>query len=406
VKPASAFAAAYGPRKLALNVWNARWNYRRMSAEERLCSHESRSGELMGADNAIAAARSICIRAPNWVGDVVMATPAFRAVRTRCPQARITLVVRSGVAAVLKGAPWFDEWLVYRERPPFSPARPVEFLRCIRALRSIHADLGIVLPNSFSSALMFAMAGVKRRVGYVRDCRRLLLTDALQRPSHPNGSFRPIYMGDYYLALCRKAGIEADGKHTELYFSHDDMAAAKAILLRANIDLTSPLFLLHPHAAYGPSKLWREDRFAALADMLTGEFGGQAACIGAPSASAAVARINAASKRGVKDLTNCGLDLHLLKCAVKLARLLVTTDSGPRHYGIALGVPTVCLMGATNPDYTNSGLPHDHIVRVDVECGPCQKKTCRRDHRCMELITTEMVFDACRQALRHGGAAR
>ena len=333
-----------------------------------------------------------CIRAPNWVGDVIMATPAFRCVRLELSRSRIVLVVRDAVAEVLRGAPWFDAWVICR-------GGTRSLLRCARQIRGERCELGLVLPNSFSSALMFWLAGVKRRVGYVRDGRGLLLTTPLPRPS-ADGRFVPTYMADYYLALCEAAGLHPHGRETELFFTERDMQASRAVLIRAGVDLERLLFLFHPAAAYGPSKLWPEERFARLAEMLQEEFGAQVACIGSAAAGGTAQRIAAESRAQVVDLTGCGIGLHGLKCVVRLSRLLVTTDSGPRHYGVALGVPTVCLMGPTDPGYSTSGRPHDHVVRVETDCGPCQRKVCRRDHRCMEGITPEMVLDACRKALR------
>jgi heptosyltransferase-2 len=206
-------------------------------------------------------------------------------------------------------------------------------------------------------------------------------------------------MVNYYLGLCKAAWLRPHGRQTELPFAEEDMSAARAMLERAGVDTGHALFLLHPAAGFGPSKLWPEGQFAKLAEMLQSEFDAQVACIGSRETSETARRIVRMSRVRVVDLTDRGIDLHSLKCVVKLCRLLVTTDSGPRHYGVALGVPTVCLMGPTHPAYSASGLPHDHVVRVPVECGPCQRRVCRLDHRCMMRITPEMVLNACRQAL-------
>jgi len=333
----------------------------------------------------------VCLRAPNWVGDVVMATPAFRAVRKGLPRAHVTLVVRDSVEAVLRGAPWFDEVLVYR--PGMS-----DFLRCARRLREPRRDLGLLLPNSFSSALMFRLAGVRRRVGYVRDMRSLLLTAPLPRPAE-NGRFKPTYMVDYYLALCERAGLQPSGRHMELFYSEADMERAREILRGQGVDPGAPLFLMHPGAGYGPSKRWPNRNFARLAEALQSECGAQLALVAGPAERENVAAIIADSSVRITDLTSCGIDLHLLKPVVALSRLLVTTDSGPRHYGVALGVPTVCLMGPTHPDYSTGTQPNDHVLRVDVDCGPCQLKVCPRDHRCMDDITPAMAARACMEAL-------
>jgi heptosyltransferase-2 len=272
------------------------------------------------------------------------------------------------------------------------------FLRAVGQLREPRRDLGLVLPNSFSSALMFRWAGIKRRVGYARDARSLLLTDAVPRPRR-DGRFRPTYMGDYYLALGEAAGIGRAGRHTELPYTRADADAADEILGRMGVGPGAPLCLLHAGAGYGPSKRWPTDRWAALADMVCEGLGLRPAVIGGPGEAREAAQIAAAATGPIANFVGSPIDLHLLKPVVARSALLVSTDSGPRHYGVALGVPTVCLMGPTHPGYSSSGRPHDVVVRVETECGPCQRKVCRRDHRCMELLTTQMVFDACKRAL-------
>ena len=161
----------------------------------------------------------------------------------------------------------------------------------------------------------------------------------------------------------------------------------------------APLFLMHPGAGFGPSKRWPNESFARLAEMLQSEFGAQIALIAGAVERQNVAAIIGSSKARITDLTSCAIDLHLLKCVVALSNLVVTTDSGPRHYGVALGVPTVCLMGPTHPDYSTGTQPNDHVLRVEVDCGPCQLKACPKDHRCMADITPEMAALACADAL-------
>jgi len=342
------------------------------------------------------AASRICIRAPNWVGDVVMATPAFRAVRRSMPEARVTLVIRDHLEPVIRGAPWFDQIIAYNASGGW---RFREFLRVAGRLRAGACELGLLLPNSFSSALMFRLGGVPRRVGYRRDCRSILLTEAVPRPSE-NGRFRPTYMVDYYLNLCRAAGIEPASRRMELPFGEADRLLADGLLQQRGVAADERCFLLHPGAGYGPAKRWRTEKFARLAEMLQDAYAARIAVIGGPAEKPTAAEIIAGSRADVVDLIECGIDLHLLKAVVDRSDLLVTTDSGPRHYGVALGVPTVCLMGPTHPGYSTSPWPHDHVVRVDVDCGPCQLKRCPRDHRCMENITPSMVFDVCRDALK------
>ena len=95
--------------------------------------------------------REILVRAPNWLGDLVMCTPAFRALRGAFPDDRISLHARPELLPVLDGAPWFDELLPLRSyhrgaRAMWSEARALR--------RARRFDLGVCIPDSWSSALL------------------------------------------------------------------------------------------------------------------------------------------------------------------------------------------------------------------------------------------------------------
>jgi heptosyltransferase-2 len=91
--------------------------------------------------------------------------------------------------------------------------------------------------------------------------------------------------------------------------------------------------------------------------------------------------------------------LGALKALIRRSDLLITNDTGPRHFAIAFGVPVVTLFGSTNPAWTETSFPLERQVQVKVHCGPCQKKVCPLDHRCMTRITPEMVLEQARQLL-------
>jgi heptosyltransferase-2 len=88
------------------------------------------------------------------------------------------------------------------------------------------------------------------------------------------------------------------------------------------------------------------------------------------------------------------VDLATLKPIVKRCRLLITNDTGPRHYAVALGVPAVVMMGPTDPRYTQANLSNTIVLRRDLECAPCHEKRCPRNHECMTAITPQVVMDA------------
>ncbi len=341
---------------------------------------------------------NICLRMPNWVGDVVMSTPILPSLKKSFPDSLITAVISSNVKDVIKGIREIDHVIPY-ERHGVGLATTRHFLSCVSKIRKTQSDLAIILPNSFSSAFMMFLAGVPKRLGYERDMRGKLLTNSIPRPVDADGCFKPIFMARYYLKLCELIGVETDNVHPYLKYSEKDMVLAKKKLTLRGVDPDGELILLHPHAGYGPAKLWPEAYFCELTKLLDKEFSAQIAFIGGPGAAHVVDGIREKVDTKTFDLVDCGIDLHLLKCVVGLSNLLISTDSGPRHYGIALDIPTICLMGPTSPAYTDSGFKHDVVVRVNTDCGPCQKKVCRNDHRCMTRITPEMVLVKAEQLL-------
>jgi heptosyltransferase-2 len=104
-------------------------------------------------------------------------------------------------------------------------------------------------------------------------------------------------------------------------------------------------------------------------------------------------------KRKPIDLSTKGLTLGALKEITRRCDLMVTNDTGPRHIAAAFGVPVVTIFGPTHPEWTEIYFAKERKVSVPVFCGPCQKKTCPLDHRCMTRVTPSMVFDTAAQLL-------
>ncbi|HOZ49853.1 MAG TPA: lipopolysaccharide heptosyltransferase II [Candidatus Hydrogenedentes bacterium] len=325
---------------------------------------------------------------PNWLGDAAMCTPALRALHTRFPEARITVSGRSVACELLRGLPWLAESV---DLPP-QPSLP-EMLRIGRNLKPHARDLAVIFPHSFRAALLARMTGARRRIGYARDRRAWLLTDRVM-PRIENGAIVPVYMAKEYLDLVAILGCIDDGLGLEL---HADLATIRAIDQRLAPGI--PKVGIAPGGAFGPSKRWPPERFARVADLMAEK--GRAQCVlitgpGEEDLRAAVQR-----EAGIPLVEGDGgkPTVRNLKATIAQLNLLICNDSGPRHVAVAFGVPTVCVMGSTSPRYTEGPYERGEVVRVDVDCGPCQKPVCETDHRCMLQITPEMVFAASVRAL-------
>jgi heptosyltransferase II len=347
--------------------------------------------DLLKADNVV-------VRAPNALGDLVMATPAFARLAAHYGRQRLTLVCLPALVPLLDGNTWFREIL------PFDRSGRHQGLigaaRFARELRKRAFDLGILFPNSFGSAWQFYQGRVRRRVGYYKEGRSFLLHAGRERDRDDSGAFVPKYTGRYFMELLDVIGLPEHELRPTLPVTPEARGdAADAIAQR--VPGEGPLVIVAPGAGFGPSKLWPVERFAAVMDRLADE-GARVMISFGPGEEATVQAVNEAAARPYA--TTNGLDLSTLKGVYEQAALVLTNDTGPRHIAVALGRPVVCIMGPNDPRY--SSLPDvetGEVVREPVDCAPykwpCQLKECPIDHRCMKAISVERVLQACRAQL-------
>ena len=348
--------------------------------------------------------KNILIIQPSWVGDAVMATPALRAIRNRFPDARITYLMRRYVKPVYAGMPWADRLITYR---PTKTRGGDGTFRLGHLLKTGKFDLAVLLPNSFKSALICKIAKIERVVGYERDGRGMLLTDKLL-PLRHSGAYVPTPIVGYYLALARYLGAEDRDAHMVLFVSDPERREALEVLGRAGIDASvdrpaasggKPLVILNPGAQYGAAKCWLPEYFAAVNDRLVDELGATVIVSTAPRERKIVEEIARHAKRPFIDTGKLGPSLGAVKEIIRRADLMITNDTGPRHIAAALRVPVVTVFGPTHPEWTEIDFPYERKVAVKVFCGPCQRKTCPLDHRCMIRVTPDMVFERALELL-------
>jgi heptosyltransferase-2 len=339
---------------------------------------------------------NLAIFLPNWVGDAVMATPALRALRRHFRDARIAGVVRPYVGGVLEGGDWFDEVIL-------TGGWPRGVLATAAKLRLLRIDLAVLFPNSFRSALVAWLGGCRRRLGYGRYGRSPLLTEPLLAEREPDGRLRVSPVLDAYNRLAERAGCPPPGSDLELFTTAADEAGADAAWQSAGLDRSAEVVCLNPGAAFGSAKHWPVEHFALLARDLAQQRGCGVLVLCGPAERELARQIAAAARHpAVHALGDLGvpLSLGLTKACVRRADLLVTTDSGPRHFAHAFDRPVVTLFGPTHIGWTETYHPRALHLQKQVDCGPCQLRVCPLDHRCMKSLTPAEVFRAA-EALLH-----
>jgi lipopolysaccharide heptosyltransferase II len=320
---------------------------------------------------------------PNWLGDVVMCTPALRALHTRFPDAHLTVAGRQIAIDVLDGLPYIAHRVAVPARPGLG-----EMARVGRTLKPWSQDLAIVFPHSFRGALLARLTGAARVFGYDRGGRSWLLTNRIN-PHRENGKIQPVYMVQEYGDLLKPLDVSPDGLGPELAADAGEVDAVKSYLSE-----TGPVVGFAPGAAFGPSKRWPAERYAGVANDLHERVGAQCVLMTGPGEEDTRDAFLDAASVPIIECHEGRSTLSRLKATISQLELLVGNDSGPRHVAVAFGVPVVCIMGSTKPVYSCGPFEKGEVLRIDVDCGPCQQPVCKTDHRCMTGITAGHVVHA------------
>lgn len=338
----------------------------------------------------------VAVFLPNWIGDVVMATPALRALRNDLPEGTQIVGVGKGHAtAVLAGTPWLDEILV------IGPNNYYDALARVRLLRQRRFDAAVLFTNSFRTALVAFAAGAERRIGYARDLRRWMLTDVLPVPRIGRRRL-PISAVDCYLALVETLGCSATSKQLELATTPSDETETDKVWRSLGWSREDSVVVLNGGGAFGPAKHWPESYFSSLARRIVRDLHMRVLVLSGPAERLAARRIVSMSRlNDVASLADHTPSIGLSKACVRRATALVSTDSGPRHFAAAFDVPCVALFGPTHVGWSENYHAREIRLQKSVPCGPCQKKSCPlHHHRCMTELNVDEVFTSLAELLQ------
>lgn len=263
-------------------------------------------------------------------------------------------------------------------------------------LRKNRLDSVVLLTNSLTTALIAKMSGAERRVGYARDGRSWLLTDALSVP-RVGFRLRPIPAIDYYLGIASHMGCPSVDRAMEIFMGDGDREQASALWDRFGWDGECPTIVLNSSGAFGKSRLWPSEYVVQLAKQLARVRGWQVLLHCGPAER--LATNDAASQADHPLVRSLGeleqIPIGVSKAVIERAYAVVTTDSGPRHLAVALGKPVVSLFGSTGPTWTQTYNREETILFEGLSCQPCYRRNCPLIHQnCMRKLTVDRVYRA------------
>src|SRR5260370_17812297 len=327
-----------------------------------------------------------------------MSLPALSAIRGAYPAAEIVVLARPWVADIYALQTSIDRVI------PYHAARGSRDLGAkwdlAKQLRKENFDCAILLQNAFEAALLARLAGIPKRIGYDRDGRGWLLTDAVAVPAPRE---IPPHQRFYYLELLRRAGIiDALPESPATRRDGIDQAIKRGESHFAKLGAALPVIGVSPGAAYGGAKRWMAEGFAETASSI------------ARGHSATVVLFGSAAERALCDAIAASIEPPAVPCVnlpartslrefIHLAsacRPFLTNDSGAMHIASAAGVRTVAIFGATDDIATGPTGPLARVVRQEVECSPCLLRECPIDHRCMTRVSPDRLAAVAMDLLR------
>ncbi|MBF0510546.1 MAG: glycosyltransferase family 9 protein [Deltaproteobacteria bacterium] len=329
--------------------------------------------------------KRILLVATTAIGDTLMCSPAIRAVRQARPQARIVAMVDRRRTELLASNPYIDDFIIH-------PGKFKKLISLIKRLRRERFDLVIILhANDPDSVPLVYLSGAPVRVGWAESRFAFLLTRPVPK-RNPPGHYIDL-RGDFLAA----AGIPMPSRKMDLFLPPSAETEAAQFFQQVNLASSDNLIGFHPFGSY-PAKCWPMDPARDFLARVINETDCRIIIFGGKQEKTSAEELAAAFPDRV--ISACGrLSVMGAAGVLKHCRAIVTTDSGPMHLALALGLPTVALFGPASPDMfggLDSVAPFFPLI-VPLDCPrPCQIKVCRR-HDCMRLLTPEMVMSAFRK---------
>lgn len=341
-------------------------------------------------------ARNILIIKTHAIGDVLMATPAFRALRESHPQARITLLVGKWSYPVVKHNPHIDEFIVVDENL-FFKKRVLGLLGLLWKIRSRHFDLAVVLHPSRFLHLFAWLGGVSKRIGLQREKTSPFLTGGILE----NGA-HSFYYPQNFLDLAALVGPRHANLQLQAPYGPEEQSGFQALAQSVGLPLDEPYLLVAPGGARNPketiaARLWPTDYYQRLLTMCKERWPQLRIVLSGGPGDAKLCEELAQACPGVVNLC-ARTSLGELLVLASAAGTVLCNDSSMLHIALAQGKEVFCFFGPTSAASRIPNLPNAHGLQAQVPCGPCYRyavfKGCDQNMACMRAIAPEQALTA------------
>ena len=328
--------------------------------------------------------KKILIRGVNWIGDSIITIPIVRTIRENFPDAFIGIIVKENLIPIWENVPYIDK--IYKVEDKKSEIKSQKF------------DLGIVLPNSFSSALEMYLLNVKFRVGYPTELRGIFLTDKVPVPQR----FREKHLIEEYFDIIRFIDLKIKDKSLE-FFIPDSIKSKMKDLLKSRGFVDKDIIIgVCPGATYGPAKMWFKERYIDLITKVIKKYNAKIIIIGSNVERELIRFL--LKGIGFSDRIISSEDFNILESSalISYCKLFISNDTGPMHIAASLKIPVIGIFGSTNPIWTAPLGDKNIVMYKKVKCSPCYKRKCKnkeKEYECFDLISVDDVINGINKLL-------
>jgi lipopolysaccharide heptosyltransferase II len=344
----------------------------------------------------------LCIRL-DTIGDVLMTTPAIRALKEVRSDRRITLMTSRAGAAVAALVPEIDDVIVY-DAPWLKATPPRPDSRREYAMADLLRERGFdaaVIFTTFSqsplpTALLCYLADIPLRLAHCRENAYHLLTTRVVEREPEHGIRHEV---ERQLDLVAAVGGHTGDRRLSLRMPPDDRARVAALLASLGVGdgEGGTWFVLHPGAT-APSRRYPPELFADAVERIVERTGASVLVTGDATEVELAERVRAGAP-GRSHVLAGVLTLGELSALIAHAPVLLTNNTGPAHIAAAVGTPVVDLYALTNPQHTPWMVP-SRVLSHDVPCRNCFRSICpERHHRCLLGVRPDQVADAVLELL-------
>ncbi len=332
--------------------------------------------------------KNILVVEVNWLGDVLLTTPAIKAIKKAYPNCHLACMVLPRVREVLDGNPDVDEIIIFDEKGKHLKIFPR--IKFIIELRRKKFDAAFLFHRSLTRTLITFFAGIKQRIGYSTLKRRFLLTRKI--PSPAGGMHR----SDTFSGLVESFGVKVKDRNCDFFVPEKSRAHIREFLKKEGVSDNDFLAVINPGANWN-LKRWPRESFAEISDRLVEYFNAKIVISGSEKDIGLAADISNLMK--AKPIILAGkTTVKQLGALMERADLVISADSGPMHLAAAVSKNLIALFGPTDPKITGPrGKANTIIIHKSMGCKiPCYESDCR-DNVCMGAISVEDVLQEVRK---------